>query len=140
MENQILTQLYGRGWAFPPDFSLEKGVEMAEGANDVRQSLHILFSTEPGERLMRENYGSGLNDFMFENMRNELFAEIETRIHDSILRYEPRADITDIQVNQAPNKKNTLQVHVMYRLRGSDINQNIQGTLALSEGGKMEVI
>ncbi|PHM29683.1 GPW/gp25 family protein [Xenorhabdus budapestensis] len=140
MENQILTQLYGRGWAFPPAFSLEKGVEMAEGAADVRQSLHILFKTEPGERLMRENYGCGLNDFMFENIRNELFAEIESHIHDSVLRYESRADITDIQVRQSPNNKSTLQIQIMYRLRGSDINQKIQGTLALSEDRRMEVI
>ncbi|NRN29496.1 GPW/gp25 family protein [Photorhabdus heterorhabditis] len=140
MENQILTQLYGRGWAFPPVFSLEKGVEMAEGAEDVRQSLQILFSTEPGERLMRENYGCGLNDFMFENIRNELIAEIESRIHDSVLRYESRADMTDIQVRQSSGTGNTLQVQVMYRLRGSDINQQIQGTFALSEGRVMEVV
>ncbi|MDE9429173.1 GPW/gp25 family protein [Xenorhabdus bovienii] len=140
MENKILTQLYGRGWAFPPAFSLAHGVEMAEGAEDVRQSLQILFSTEPRERLMREDYGCGLHDFMFENIRNELMADIESRIHDSVLRYESRADITDIQVRQAPNTKNTLQVQVIYRLRGSDINQQIQGTLALSEGRVMETV
>ncbi|AHG18626.1 phage baseplate protein [Chania multitudinisentens RB-25] len=139
MENQILTQLYGRGWAFPPLFSLDKGVEMAEGAEDVRQSLQILFRTEQGERLMREDYGCGLNDVMFENIRNELIAEIESRIQDSVLRYEPRADMTDIQVSQAPNQNNTLQVRVAYRLRGSEINQQIQGTLALSEGQTAEV-
>ncbi|PHM45303.1 phage baseplate protein [Xenorhabdus mauleonii] len=138
MENRILTQLYGRGWAFPPVFTLEKGVEMAEGAEDVRQSLHILFRTEPGERFMRENYGCGLNDFMFENIRNELFAEMESHIHDSVLRYESRADITDIQVRQSPNNKSALQVQVMYRLRGSDIHQQIQGTLALNEGQRLE--
>ncbi|ARY99667.1 GPW/gp25 family protein [Yersinia ruckeri] len=139
MENQILTQLYGRGWAFPPLFSLDEGVVMAEGAEDVRQSLQILFSTEPGERLMREDYGCGLNDFMFENIRNELIAEIETRIQDSVLRYEPRADMTDIQVSQAPNRSNTLQVRVVYRLRGSEINQQIQGALALGEGNSAEI-
>ncbi|MGP2471593.1 GPW/gp25 family protein [Yersinia sp. 2540 StPb PI] len=139
MENQILTQLYGRGWAFPPLFSLDNGVAMAEGAEDVRQSLQILFSTEPGERLMREDYGCGLNDYMFENIRNELIAEIETRIQDSVLRYEPRADMTDIQVSQAPNRSNTLQVRVAYRLRGSEINQQIQGALALGEGNSAEV-
>ncbi|MCW6555657.1 GPW/gp25 family protein [Yersinia ruckeri] len=139
MENQILTQLYGRGWAFPPLFSLDEGVVMAEGAEDVRQSLQILFSTEPGERLMCEDYGCGLNDFMFENIRNELIAEIETRIQDSVLRYEPRADMTDIQVSQAPNRSNTLQVRVVYRLRGSEINQQIQGALALGEGNSAEI-
>ncbi|CNH72931.1 GPW/gp25 family protein [Yersinia pekkanenii] len=139
MENQILTQLYGRGWAFPPLFSLEKGAVMAEGAEDVRQSLQILFSTEPGERLMRADYGCGLNDFMFENIRNELIAEIESRIQDGILRYETRADITDIQVSQSLNSSNTLQMRVAYRLRGSEINQQIQGSLALAEGQAAEV-
>lgn len=88
---------------------------------------------------MREDYGCGLNDFMFENIRNELIAEIETRIQDSVLRYEPRADMTDIQVSQAPNRSNTLQVRVVYRLRGSEINQQIQGALALGEGNSAEI-
>ncbi len=74
MADKILADIYGRGWAFPPQFSSQTGIIMAEGAEHVRQSMKILFLTEPGERIMREDYGCGLNDYLFENISDELIA------------------------------------------------------------------
>jgi phage baseplate assembly protein W len=134
MPNDVLTEIFGRGWAFPPAFTLADGVVMAEGAEDVNQSLRILFSTEPGERIMRENYGCALYDVMFENIDSELTAEIETRIIDGVLRYEPRANLTRVRVYQPSATSSQLQVEVTYRLRGSAIEQKIAGLLDVGDG------
>ncbi|NHB60938.1 GPW/gp25 family protein [Photorhabdus sp. RW14-46] len=142
MTNKILADIYGRGWTFPPQFfvkdnshpKIQTGVTMAEGAENVRQSMKILFLTEPGERIMREDYGCGLNDYLFANINDELIAEIKTRIEESVLRYEPRAEITVIQVDQRTDLLNTLHVQVTYALRGSDINQQLEGVLEVNEG------
>ncbi|WP_391528921.1 GPW/gp25 family protein [Photorhabdus akhurstii] len=142
MTDSILADIYGRGWAFPPQFSIQDnahseiptGVQMAAGAENVRQSMKILFLTEPGERIMREDYGCGLNDYLFANINDALIAEIQTRIEERVLRYEPRAEITIIQVNQRTDLPNTLHVQVTYALRGSEINQQIDGILEVSEG------
>ncbi|MBS9436412.1 phage baseplate protein [Photorhabdus noenieputensis] len=142
MTDNILADIYGRGWAFPPKFFIKDntppeiptGVQMAAGAENVRQSMKILFLTEPGERIMREDYGCGLNDYLFANINDALIAEIQTRIEERVLRYEPRAEITMIQVNQRTDLPNTLHVQVTYALRGSDINQQIEGALEVSEG------
>ncbi|CAQ84197.1 MULTISPECIES: GPW/gp25 family protein [Photorhabdus] len=134
MTSQILANIYGCGWKFPPQFSIETGVEMAEGAENVRQSMKILFLTEPGERIMREDYGCGLNDYMFENISDELLSEIQTRIEERVLRYEPRAEITDIQVTQKTDSPNTLHIQVTYALRGSQISQQLEGVLEINEG------
>ena len=49
----------GRGWAFPPTFVAGGSeVEMAEGVEDIHQSLTILLSTERGERVMPYAYES----------------------------------------------------------------------------------
>ncbi|EYU13877.1 GPW/gp25 family protein [Photorhabdus aegyptia] len=134
MADKILADIYGRGWTFPPQFSSQTGIIMAEGAEHVRQSMKVLFLTEPGERIMREDYGCGLNDYMFENISDELMAHIQTRIEERVLRYEPRAEITEIQVNQKINLPNTLHIQVSYALRGSDISQQIEGILEIGEG------
>ncbi|KER04802.1 GPW/gp25 family protein [Photorhabdus temperata] len=134
MTSKILADIYGRGWKFPPEFSIETGVAMAEGAENVRQSMKILFLTEPGERIMREDYGCGLNDYMFENISDELLSNIQTRIEERVLRYEPRAEITDIQVNQKTGSPNTLHIQVTYSLRGSGISQQLEGILEIGEG------
>jgi uncharacterized protein len=139
MTNDILTKIFGRGWAFPPAFNTSDGVVMAEGAQDVSQSLQILFSTEPGERIMRENYGCALYDVMFENINSDLTADIEMRIVDSMLRYERRASLTGIRVYQPASTSSTLQVEVKYRLRGSEIEQKISGLLDVGDarGGRI---
>ncbi|ETS29975.1 phage baseplate protein [Photorhabdus temperata] len=142
MTDKILADIYGRGWAFPPQFSIKDdshpeiptGVTIAEGAENVRQNMKILFLTEPGERIMRENYGCGLNDYLFANISDELMAEIQTRIEERVLRYEPRANITEIHVNQRTDLPNTLHIQVTYALRGSEISQQLEGVLEVSEG------
>lgn len=132
MSNDILKKIYGRGWAFPLSFNLDEGIVMAEGAEDIRQSLRILFSTEPGERIMRNNYGCALYDVMFENINSDLMNDIETRIVDSILRYEPRANLTDVKFQQSPTHRSQLMIDISYCLRGSDIEKKISGVLDIN--------
>ncbi|MDR5782026.1 GPW/gp25 family protein [Caballeronia sp. LZ065] len=133
IDDSVLTSIYGRGWAFPPAFSLEEGVVMSEGVEDVRQSLRILFGTEPGERIMREEYGCALYDVMFKNIDSELSSDIERRITDAVLRYEPRANLTEILIVQAESSRSAVKVGVTYRLRGSEIDEYLSGTLDLNQ-------
>lgn len=48
----------GSGWSFPPPLELtEEGVRMSSYEQDIEESLRILFSTSPGERVNRYDYG-----------------------------------------------------------------------------------
>jgi phage baseplate assembly protein W len=133
IDDPVLTRVYGRGWAFPPAFSLDAGVVMSEGIQDVRESLRVLLSTEPGERIMLEEYGCALHDVMFRNIDSELPGDIETRIVDAVLRYESRASLTHIRVAQSEGNRSAVDVEVTYRLRGSEIQQSVSGTLDLKQ-------
>lgn len=127
-----LTRLYGQGWSFPPSFT-QDGVSMAEGAESVRQSLMVLFCTQPGERIMRAAYGCDLQQFLFSGITSELIADIRSHIHDSVLRYEPRADVTDIQITPA-SETGTLDIVLQYRLSGSQIDQSLTTQLDVRDG------
>lgn len=131
-----LKQVYGRGWAFPPVFTLD-GVAMAEGADDVGQSMWILFCTLPGERIMRESFGCDLNQFMFTGITSSLLSDIEKQIQDSVLRYEPRAQIIDIQFDTINMTAGQLKIQVNYCLRGSDMQQQLTGQLDMVNGQGM---
>ncbi|KVN28367.1 GPW/gp25 family protein [Burkholderia ubonensis] len=127
-------EVYGRGWAFPPVFSPEDGVSMVAGAEDVRQSLRILFSTLPGERIMRREYGCDLNQFMFANISAGLMTSMKAIIADSVLNCEPRAEVTEVDFRHNATALNELQIQVTYRLRGSDTPQQFSGELDLLNG------
>lgn len=137
--SDTLEKVYGRGWAFPPVFSPGTGVAMVSGSEDVRQSLIILFSTLPGERIMRQDYGCDLNRFMFANINAGLTTEIESQIYDSVLTYEPRAEVTSITIDHSPNALSTLLVQVVYRLRGSDVSQKLTTQLDIGNGRSLFV-
>jgi hypothetical protein len=132
--NDLLEQVYGRGWAFPPRFTLAEGPCMVAGAEDVRQSLVILFSTLPGERIMRDGYGCDLNQFMFANISSALMSEIESEIIDNVLQWESRAEITDLDIGQDDIAPSLLQIEVTYRLRGSDFSATVDGLLDIQDG------
>lgn len=128
-----LTKTYGRGWAFPPKFTPD-GVCMAEGAEDVRQSLQILFSTQPGERIMRESFGCDLQTFMFANINNALLADIEAQIRESVLYFEPRAEIVSIMLGQEAGAYGVLTIQAIYRLRGCSMELQLAGQLNVVQG------
>jgi phage baseplate assembly protein W len=131
--------LWGRGWAFPPRFSLAHqdqpaGPVLVEDLEDIRQSLKILFHTLPGERIMRADYGCDLHAVLFENMSEDLLAEIRRIIRDGMLRHEPRVELIDLVALQNDIHHTQLDVSVSYRVRGSDARGEVRGFMELSSG------
>ena len=58
-----MASFYGTGWSFPPAFdNTLSGVQMVSDMVDIQESLQILLSTRPGERIMQPNYGCDLEE------------------------------------------------------------------------------
>ena len=93
----------GIGWHFPPAFDGTTGsVVMVSDELDIAQSLQILLSTRPGERVMLPQYGCNLDVFLFEPVTTTLTAYVKELIQTAILYFEPRInlDLIDISTNE----------------------------------------
>lgn len=115
----------GTGWAFPPAFS--KGgadVVMVSGAEDVQQSLQILFATELDERPMRETFGASLQRLVFEEIDPALIASLRRAVNDAVIAYEPRIDLEGVEVQADPVVDGMLLISLLYKLRGSNSRFN----------------
>lgn len=88
----------GTGWAFPPTFNPEGQVELVSDVTDIEQSLNILLSTSLGERVMQPKYGCNLIDYVFEALNSSVIGYIKDRVENSILFYEPRIIVENIDV------------------------------------------
>ena len=85
------SELIGKGWAFPPQFFVENNAtKMADGIDDINQSLQILFTTELGERVMQPNYGSAMKSMIFEEINEHFKAYMRMVLVRSITLYEAR--------------------------------------------------
>lgn len=125
----------GRGWSFPPRFDPRTGaVEMVTAEEDIIESLRILFSTRPGERIMHPAYGSSLFDLVFEPMDAETEVAIELAVSRAILFYEPRIELEAVRVDTTDWLGGRLAVTVSYRIRETNTRNNIVFPFYLEQG------
>lgn len=124
----------GSGWAFPVRFAPQgRGVEMANGERDVRESLFILLSTTPGERVMQPTFGCALRTQVFETLDASRATEIHDLVARAVLHFEPRVELLDVVVTQPDPLQGHVQVALTYKLRATNTRHNLVYPLYLHE-------
>lgn len=120
-----LPAFVGSGWTFPPTFDpLAQTVQMAENRREIEESLHILLSTIPGERVMRPKYGCDLTPLLFEPISTGLQTTIEDRVRTSIYLYEPRIKPLSVTINVVNAIEGQFLIEVNYQIRANNTRYN----------------
>jgi phage baseplate assembly protein W len=88
----------------------------AVGEENVRDSIRVILLTEPGERLMREEFGCGLRQFLFEPNTVTTRQLIQERIIQVIGRWEPRVVLEDVTVEEDPDDPRLVAITIVFRL------------------------
>lgn len=108
--------LFGQGMAFPPRVNADGRLAWSYGEENVRQCIRVLLLTEPGERLMREEFGCGLRRFLFEPNTVTTRQLIRERVHQAIERWEPRVTAEEIKVEPDPVEARVVHLKILFRL------------------------
>jgi phage baseplate assembly protein W len=130
-------EFLGRGWAFPVSLDFQTGsVATAEFDDDVRQAIRIILGTSPGERLMRPDFGCGIYDLAFEVIDSATLVRITNVVTDALTRYEPRIELTNVNVDPYRAAEGVLEVNVEYRVRRTNQSGNLVYPFYFHEGGQ----
>lgn len=128
-------EFLGRGWSFPPSFNrTERGVEMAEGREDIEQSLEILLGTIKGERVLRPDYGCNLDDMVFETFNESLKTYLADMVETAILYHEPRIEPLQISIDESFIYEGRLMIEIDYLIRATNSRFNKVFPFYLEEG------
>ena len=122
----------GVGLAFPLD--LDAGGELAMSAyeQDIEQAIRIILATD-GERIMRPDFGAGLNALAFEPLGTTTAALARHRVERALTEWEPRID--QVTVSVAPRAGEArLDIAVGYRVRATNVFYNLVYPFYLLEG------
>ena len=124
----------GTGWSFPPTFT-EGGADVAtvSDAEDIHQSLQILFATSFGERVMQDDYGCDLGRFLFEEIDRSLLNSLTGLVSDAILFHEPRIALNNLQISDAEAVAGLLLIQIDYTIRTTNSRYNMVYPFYLSE-------
>jgi phage baseplate assembly protein W len=124
----------GRGWSFPPTFKKgEYGVVMVQDEEDINQSLKILLSTIKGERIMVPEYGSNMEDLLFEPLTVSFAKRMSAAIERAILFHEPRIKTDDISFRQ-DTEEGLVELKIEYTIIATNSRRNIVYPYYKNEG------
>ena len=111
----------GKGWAFPPTFTRGgANLEMVSADEDIHQSLRIIISTQPGERVMQDQFGCGMDSFVFAEFDHGMINTIRQTISDAILYHEPRVELENLSITEDKDEPELLLISIEYTVRGTN--------------------
>lgn len=108
----------GKGWKFPIQVDEATGrVKMVEHEDDIAEAIRIIIWTSKGERIMRQDFGSGVDRFLFEGAGDMTLYKLAAEVEDAILVWEPRVHQVKVDVTRDPKHAERLNIHVSYKVR-----------------------
>lgn len=106
------------GWGFPVvPTKGEQSLPPISFFRDIRESLTILFTTLPGDRIAHPHYGCDLNQYMFRPINTTLLTEMENTIASAIALFEVRISLESVKVTPDVQIEHQLNIHLIYQVR-----------------------
>lgn len=125
----------GTGWGFPPEFVKGRSeVVMTSDEEDIKKSLHILLTTQLGERVMLPEYGCNLEELLFEKLNRTLITYVVDLIKTAILYHEPRIDVLKIDISETNPIEGELIITIDYKVRATNSRTNFVFPFYREEG------
>lgn len=121
--------IFGKGLSFPPRVGADGRLAWSTGEGSVRESIRLILLTSPGERLMRERFGCGIRQFLFEPNTVTTRELLRDRIVQAITRWEPRAAVQDVTVEAVPDNPRLAAVTISFRLVATQTLESQELTL-----------
>jgi uncharacterized protein len=72
----------------------------------------MVLSTARGERLMRPDFGCGIHDLVFATNSPGTIGLLTTEVMQSLIEWEPRIDVLNVQIINDPAQPNRLLIQV----------------------------
>lgn len=104
--------------------SRQSGVGLTE-LEHIKQSLEDLISTPIGSRIMRRDYGTQVANLLDQPTSEALYLKCYSTIYSAILRWEPRIDITKLNISEFNGGQTVLDLEGVLTQTGQSLNMNI---------------
>lgn len=125
----------GTGWCFPPKFLAgQRSAEMVSAEEDIEQSIHIILSTSPGERVMDPLFGCGIKRMVFEEINQATIAKLIHLISRSLLYFEPRINVELIEIQTDNALEGRLDIDLSFTVITTNARRNMVYPFYILEG------
>lgn len=132
----IHDDIIGRGVRFPLLPDARGRIGYSTGADNIEQSLKLLLLTALRERVMRNGFGSQVQEQLFSAASEQGLRLLEEAIGEAIRDWEPRIDVESISANPQPGMPSYVVVDLAYRIRATYARGNLVFPLYIEGAGE----
>jgi Bacteriophage baseplate protein W len=109
----------GNGWRFPVGTQPLDGeqagpIAMLGDDEKIAQSIWIILTTSPGERVMRADFGCGLNQMVFASLSQSTIGQVITKVKNALAQWEPRISVDSVDATPSTTETNLLLISIAY--------------------------
>ncbi len=97
----------GTGWRFPIKVNARGRLEWSSGPQRIQDAIWLIVKTSIGERIMRPEFGAGVDDFVFQSNSAINRSKLAIAIKTALLEWEPRIDLDEVRVDSAADVQST---------------------------------
>ncbi len=115
----------GRGLALPLQVNARGEIALVDGDQDIMQSIQIILGTRPGERVMRPEFGCRAQELLFEPRDSAVAARMQWFVLEALQRWEPRIEVTGVDVTADDSLDGALIVTVHYYIKATHDERSI---------------
>jgi phage baseplate assembly protein W len=112
--------------AFPFHFDKRGRTATADDDTHIRNMIEQLLFTNPGERVNRPDFGSGLLQMVFSPNSPEMAAALQFTLRGALQRW--LGDVIELQDLQVSSQDSTLSISLQYLRRQTNKNGTVQIT------------
>jgi len=125
----------GKGWSFPVQVNPTTGdIAIVSYEEDIRQAILMILRTALGERVMRPDFGAGLETLVFEPVNTTTMALAQYRVQQGLITWEPRINVGDVEVTTDQVTRNKLNISIDYTVRATNTFYNLVYPFYVQEG------
>lgn len=122
-----------RGWGLRLTPTGE--LDHVRGSRATRQSVLLLLSTMPGERVMRPSYGCRLHELAFAPNNDTTAGLAMHFVRRAVEQWVPTAAVMAVDAFADPHEAGTLRIRLDYAHRPTGARDTVDIALALSADG-----
>ncbi|MBI5329325.1 MAG: GPW/gp25 family protein [Betaproteobacteria bacterium] len=101
------------------------------GNKSLRECMLNILLTNPGERIMRAEFGAGLRNFIHYPNNETTRSLIADAARRALERWEPRVNVEEVSVLDDPRHLSQVTLSIRYRIRLDGSRERLDFSLSL---------
>lgn len=134
-------EFLGRGLGFPPTFDKERqDIVLVNAEVDIQQSLEIILSTRPGERVLAPDFGANVDRLLFETLDTSLISLLQDVIETALIRHEPRINVNNVLIEEDGSFEGKVVINIDYTINSTNSRFNFVYPFYIQEGTDIQAL